>query len=129
MDFLGIFSISLGEWIDWLRRLTLILGIRCFGLKRKAGGMLKRAKVVLRRARFRVGSNSLGSKSITKKFVLVGSDAVVDLSLVSSSGFERLMGRSGLLGRFLVCCRRRLLMVLFRVPPVLPRRILCQNLL
>jgi hypothetical protein len=50
------------------------------------GWMLKRAKVVLRRARFRVGS-SLGFQSITKKAVLVGSDAVVDSSLVSLSGF------------------------------------------
>lgn len=44
-------------------------GPKCFGLKPMAGRlaagwMLKRGKVVLRRARFRVGS-SLGFKSIT----------------------------------------------------------------
>jgi hypothetical protein len=73
----------IGEWIDWAHRLTSILDLKCFGLNRKAGRMLKRAKVVLRRARFWVGSSSLGSTSNTKKAVLVGSDAVVDLSLVS----------------------------------------------
>jgi hypothetical protein len=75
------------EWIDWACMLTPILGLKCFGLKCKAGRMLKRAKVVLRRAQFRVESSSLGSKSITKKVVLVVSDAVVDSRLVSSSGF------------------------------------------
>jgi len=58
------------------------LGLQAYadiGLNRKAGRMLKRAKVVLRRAWFRVGSSSLGSKSITKK--------------AASSGFGEANGR------------------------------------
>jgi len=98
MDLLGKLLNLFGEWIDWACRLTPILGLKCFGLKHKVsrlavGRMLKRAKVVLRRARFRVGSSSLGSKSISKKAVLLGSDAVVDSSLVSSSGFGATDGR------------------------------------
>jgi hypothetical protein len=85
-----------GEWIVWACRITPILGLKCFGLKRKAGRVLKRAKVVFRRARFRVGSSRLGSKPLSKKDVLVGSDAVVVSSLVSSSGFG--VGDGRLLG-------------------------------
>lgn len=98
MDLLGKLLNLFGEWIDWARRLTPILGLKCFGLKHKmsrlaVGQMLKRAKEVLRRARFRVESNSLGSKSISNKAILVGSNIVVDSSLVSSSGYGAADGR------------------------------------
>jgi len=45
--------------------------------------MLKRAKAVLSRARFRVGSSSLGSKTNTKKVVSVGSETANGRVLVT----------------------------------------------
>jgi hypothetical protein len=60
-----------GEWFVWASRLPPRLGLKHFGLKRKAsclvvGWMFKRAKVVLRRAHFRVGSKRFGSKASSK---------------------------------------------------------------
>jgi hypothetical protein len=60
-----------GEWFVWASRLLPRLGLKHFGLKHKAsclvvGWMFKRAKAVLRRAHFRVGSRCLGSKASSK---------------------------------------------------------------
>lgn len=57
------FSHSLGSGLIWLASLRL----KCFGLKRKAGKMLKRVKVVFKRARFRAGSNCMGSEAQYKE--------------------------------------------------------------
>jgi hypothetical protein len=69
-----------GEWIVWASRLPLSLGHKLFGLKCKVsclvvGPIFKRAKVVLRRAWFRVGSRCFGSKASSKHSDLAsGSD-------------------------------------------------------
>jgi hypothetical protein len=55
--------------------------------------MLKRAKAVLRRARFQAGSSRLGSKANTKKHVLVGSDPILDSIFETSTGFGATDGR------------------------------------